>query len=152
VDLLDGFSGKYPRYKLVILDYTGQTNCAELSTLDKASVIVLGRAGLSKEGDLVKCFLHEFGHSLGLRDECVSCKTVKPGYPNCAVDKETAQVWWGDLVKANAPGVGFIRGCCGNKDYFRPTATSLMNEYSGSTSFGLVNRRYLREVLGGLRK
>jgi len=44
--------------------------------------------------------------------------------------------------------VGYIFGCCGNKDYIRPTIASLMNDFRKAEDFGPVNQRHLRRELG----
>ena len=134
-------------YKLVILDATGSVSCSELSSKDKLSLIIIGKARYSNSQSFTKGFLHELGHSLGLRDECLDCGEVcPPGPPNCATTKEEAMEWWGDLVGKLAR-VNYIRGCCGNKDYIRPTIASIMNDADKSEDFGPVNERYLREIL-----
>jgi len=48
--------------------------------------------------------------------------------------------------------VGYINGCCGNKDYIRPTIASFMNDPDQANDFGPVNERYLRKVLEGLQE
>lgn len=135
-------------YKLVIIDAQGSVSCAELSSIDKLSLIILGKARYTQSGSFAKGFLHELGHSLGLRDECVDCNQLSPaGEPNCATNKEEAQKWWGDLV-GKSPEVNYIHGCCGNKNYIRPTIASLMNNPDKAEDFGPVNERYLRKELG----
>lgn len=144
VDISDKIKGAY---KLVIIDAQGSTPCAELSEAWKDSLIIIGRSAYDNNNSFAKGFLHELGHSFGLRDECVNCQQLSSsGYPNCAASKEEAEAWWGDLVAEN-DRVGYISGCCGNKDYIRPTIASLMNDFHKADDFGLVNERYLREVL-----
>lgn len=147
-DFLDGISSYLKsEYKLIIIDALGSVSCAELSSIDKLSLIILGKARYAQSGSFVKGFLHELGHSLGLRDECVDCSQPSlAGEPNCATNKEEAQKWWGDLVGKSAE-VNYIRGCCGNKNYIRPTIASLMNDPDKAKDFGPVNERYLRELL-----
>lgn len=44
---------------------------------------------------------HEWGHGLfGLRDEYYGFddRPIAEGFPNCAPDLETAELWWGDLI------------------------------------------------------
>jgi len=137
-------------YKLVILDNRGFVSCAELSRADRSSLIILGREEYASGGDFAKGFLHELGHSFGLRDECVNClQRSSSGYPNCASSPEEAQKWWGGLVKKGGR-VGFISGCCGNKNYIRPTIASLMNDFRRADDFGPVNEKYLRSELESL--
>ena len=52
----------------------------------------------------------------------------------------------GDLV-GQGTRVNYIFGCCGNKNYIRPTIASLMNDPDKAEDFGPVNERYLRQVL-----
>lgn len=147
-DFMDSISSRLGAgYKMVILDASGGSYCSELSSKDKTSLIILGKAryphGLEKD------FLHELGHSLGLRDENqeVHTQDYSPaGYPNCAKTKEEAQKWWGDLT-GKEEYVDYINGCCGSKDYFRPTIASLMNDTRRAESFGPVNERYLMKIL-----
>lgn len=134
-------------YKLVIIDAQSSLSCAELSSIDKTSLVILGKLRYEDNNSFAKGFLHELGHSLGLRDECARCPQLSPpGYPNCASTKEEAEKWWGDLA-GNDPRVNYISGCCGNKDYIRPTIASLMNDLDKAEDFGPVNERYLRKVL-----
>lgn len=136
------------KYKLVIIDSLGSISCAELSTEDKMSLIILGRKRYKNCESFASGFLHELGHSLGLRDEGLEeeAELCSPGPPNCAPTKEEAEEWWGDMVKETTR-VNYIKGCCGNKNYYRPTIASLMNDPDKAQDFGPVNERYLREVL-----
>ncbi len=134
-------------YKLIIIDASGSVSCAELSSVDKMSLIVLGKRRYKDRDSFAKGLLHELGHSLGLRDECVDCQQFSSaGQPNCASTKEEAEKWWGDLV-GKEPRVNYISGCCGNKSYIRPSIASLMNDADKAEDFGPVNERYLRRVL-----
>lgn len=138
---------KSREYKLVIIDAKGSTSCAELSLIDKTSLIILGKARYKDADSFAKGFLHELGHSLGLYDECVDCAQLSSsGNPNCASDRKEAERWWGDLVGKD-PRVNYIAGCCGNKDYIRPTIASLMNDADKAEDFGPVNERYLINLL-----
>ena len=148
MDLLRRISGLTGLYKLVIIDYRAAASSAELSSIRRTSLIVLGRGRSSNGGDFAKAFLHELGHSLGLRDECLLCARREPGLPNCAPDKESAQKWWGRSVE-------YVNGCCGSKEYFRPTVASLMNDPRKASDYGFINQEYLRrelsEFLSGAR-
>ena len=152
-DFLDGISAYLKsNYKLIIIDASGFSSCAELSSIDKTSLIILGRRRYKNEHSFARGFLHELGHSLGLRDECVNCQELCPaGPPNCAPTKEEAKRWWGKLV-GSVPRVHYIRGCCGDKNYIRPTIASLMNDPDKAEDFGPVNERYLKNILEGLSK
>lgn len=133
-------------YKLIIIDSLGSVSCAELSSIDKMSLIILGRNRYSNSDSFAKGFLHELGHSLGLRDECTHCQQLSSaGYPNCAVSMEEAVKWWGDLVGKDER-VDYIAGCCGNSSYIRSTIASLMNDPDKAEDFGPVNERYLRNI------
>ncbi len=147
-DFIDGLSEKIrPVYKLVIIDAKGGQTCAELSQIDKTSLLIVGRARYNSANSLAKGFLHELGHSLGLREESIdSAHNPQPGYPNCATSKKDAQEWWGDLAGRDSR-VNYISGCSGNKEYIRPTIASLMNDADKAEDFGPVNERYLRKVL-----
>jgi hypothetical protein len=134
-------------FKLLILDYKGSTSTAELSSIEKTSLIILGRQHYRSHALFAKGFLHELGHSLGLRDERIShCPGCENGPPNCAPSKEKAQEWWGDMV-GKVAHVRYVQGCCGNRDYVRPTIASLMNDIEKAETFGPVNERYLRNQL-----
>jgi len=152
-DLLDRVENSLKStYKLVIIDAQNGVSCAELSELSKVSLIILGRSRYVSANSLAKGFLHELGHSLGLRDEGVNSEAALclPGPPNCAVIEEEARTWWGDLA-GSIPRVHYIRGCCGNPNYIRPVIASLMNNPDKAEDFGPVNERYLRKVLNGVR-
>ncbi len=144
-DFLADISAKLKgAYKLVIIDAQGSTSCAELSEAWKDSLIIIGRSSYDNDNSFAKGFLHELGHSFGLRDECVNCQQrSSSGYPNCASNKEEAEKWWGDLAGKDER-VGYISGCCGNKNYIRPTIASLMNDFHKAGDFGPVNERHLR--------
>ena len=148
--LEDIFAKLKANYKLIIIDAGGSTSCAELSSVDKTSLIILGKTRYKDKNSFTKGFLHELGHSLGLRDECINCQQLcPPGEPNCAITKEEAEEWWGELVGKDSR-INYISGCCGNKNYIRPTIASLMNDPDKAEDFGPVNERYLREILEGL--
>ena len=140
-------------YKLIIIDASGSISAAQLSSAHATSLIILGRARYRKKESFANGFLHELGHSLGLRDEGLNehASRCSPGYPNCATTKEEARQWWGDLA-LKEKFVGYINGCCGNKDYIRPTIASFMNDPDQANDFGPVNERYLRKVLEGLQE
>jgi hypothetical protein len=135
-------------YKLIILDGTGAQGSSQLSTSEATSIILLGPRRFGKEIVFTTAFLHELGHSLGLRDENPGeyARICEPGYPNCAPTKTEAESWWGDLAVKNT-GAGYFSGCCGHSEYFRPTAVSLMNDIYRSREYGPVNERYLKKIL-----
>ena len=151
-DFLADISAKLEsEYKIIIIDATGSTSCAELSSIDKLSLIILGKARYKDEDSFAKGFLHELGHSLGLRDERVDGgQLCSLGPPNCAVTQEEAEKWWGDLV-GKVSNVHYISGCCGNVNYIRPTIASLMNNPDKARDFGPVNERYLEKSILGVK-
>ena len=134
-------------YKLVIIDASGGTSTAELSDPHTTSLIILGKGRYTTADSFAKGFLHELGHSLGLRDEGVSgtAGLAPPGPPNCAATEEEAKAWWGDL-EGNVARVGYIHGCGGNKNYIRPTIASFMNDPDKAGDYGPVNTRYLSRI------
>ncbi len=143
-DILAKIGGNY---KLVIIDYTGSVSAAEVSKIDKISLIIVSRKEYRSDQKFSKAFFHELGHALGLREENPnSVHSFRPGKPNCATTKEDALAWWGDLA-FQASRVSYYYGCCGNKNYIRPTSTSFMNNIDKAKSYGPVNERYLREGL-----
>jgi hypothetical protein len=153
MDLLEYISAQLKAsYKLIIIDASSSVYCAELSSAGETSLVFLGKARYRNSIDFVKGFLHELGHSLGLRDECVNCQELNTaGEPNCAKTKEEAQKWWGNLAEKN-PRVRYINGCCGNHSYTRPTIASLMNDIKKADDFGPVNERYLRKELTDIKE
>jgi hypothetical protein len=117
---------------------------------------------------------HEFGHALfALRDEYLSDGPVSTsGFPNCAPDSRTADLWWGELdgvvdpfvhdylAALNSAGlrlpedlVESVRvtrshGLCGgdfDSGAIRPSADSLMN--TQVPVFGSVNRARAQAIL-----
>lgn len=100
-------------------------------------------------------FLHLLGHSFGLKDEEVyviakaDSAPHQPDGPNCAPDKKTAELWWGDLAGRDST-VGYFAGCAASKTYIKPTEGSLMNLGDLSKfrpDYGPVSERYLRKIL-----
>jgi hypothetical protein len=130
----------------VIIDHGSVVSAAELSGIDKTSLIILGRQRYRDDHSFAKGFLHELGHSLGLRDECRVCQERVPaGAPNCASTMDEAKAWWGDLAAIDSR-VGFFQGCCGNIDYVRSAPASLMNNSDEAEDFGPVNERFIRQA------
>ena len=139
-------------YKLILVDNTGTADCSELSSPGATSILIVGRRHFNQEPFFKSAFLHELGHSLGLRDESPKsyAQSCAPGYPNCAASKEEAAKWWGGLL-GKGTTVRFFQGCCGRADHFRPTEASLMNDVYYASNFGPVNEAYLRKALKGYR-
>lgn len=110
-------------------------------------------------------FMHELGHSLGLRDEYArqrpqeavgdpesaaaasSNAAFQPARPNCAPSKDTASSWWGAYVLAKVEGVGFFPGCAGNSNYYMPVQGTLMSDNPTLETYGRVSQDYLRGVI-----
>ncbi|OPX28089.1 MAG: hypothetical protein B1H08_06570 [Candidatus Omnitrophica bacterium 4484_171] len=135
-------------YKLVLLNKQGDTSAAELSNIRNISLIILGKSSYGGKNRLSKVFLHELGHSLGLREENPgSSQPIIPGEPNCASDKETAKKWWGDMVKGNS-AIGYFEIYSAGRKFIKPTRRSIMNNPLKSSGYGPVNERYLRRELG----
>jgi|GEM_PF-2728768 len=105
-------------------------------------------------------FLHEFGHSFGLRDEYARVRygntaanteadsgndAYTAALPNCAKDQATAQAWWGAYISADIATLQ--QGCAGNPDYYYPVAGTVMSGDPTDATYGRVNEDYLRGVL-----
>ena len=151
-DFLDSLVSKINEpFKLVIIGDAGFNCSAELSSPNQTSLIFLNKQQYPQDEIFSRSFLHEFGHSLGLRDEGEYSHKSEAGPPNCAQTKEDAVSWWGGLV-GKEKGVNYFGGCCGSRNYIRPTVQSVMNDFKKSGDYGVVNVRYLREALEGYSK
>jgi len=148
-DLIQSLENKLSGvYKLVILNKEGKASAAELSSIKDISLIILGRDSYGQKNRLAKAFLHEFGHSLGLREENSRIsRQIIPGEPNCAPDKETAVKWWGDMAEA-IDGVDYFEFQFRGNKFIKPTRHSIMNNPFKSSGYGQVNEKYLRRELG----
>ncbi|MFH0973972.1 MAG: hypothetical protein V1817_04275 [Candidatus Micrarchaeota archaeon] len=94
--------------------------------------------------DGARTLIHELGHSFGgLADEYVEEELGnRPGQPNCAPNKETAEQWWGDFN--GEQDIGFFEGCSYTGKNIRPTFNSIMrNPWELKDGFGLVNTRQI---------
>lgn len=100
------------------------------------------------ESDKGRLILHETGHAFGLlADEYVEASLGdNPWGPNCAGTKEEATQKWGDLVGQG--GVGYFNGCSYTADNVRPTENSIMKSHYYADSYGLVNERAIRKIIG----
>lgn len=147
------------RFKLVFLSRERFLSWANVTRGWEPSVVTLSvppDRGAEEREFTGRVFLHELGHSFGLRDEMergvialAGSEGTLPGPPNCAPDHATAEAWWGGMVGQD-PRVGYYSGCAGNPAYVRPTRTSLMNLADLASSpqdYGPVSERYLRIVL-----
>lgn len=107
---------------------------------------------------LTRFFLHELGHSLGLRDEYkferndnASPEQIseniayQPAQPNCAPDKATAQQWWKEYESTGL--ITYENGCAGMERYVYPQKTTLMSVEPEPETFGVVSEDYLRGIL-----
>ncbi len=134
-------------YKLVILNKQGNASGAELSNINETSIIILGKNSFGEKNRLAKAFLHEFGHSLGLREENpTSIQEIIPGKPNCALNKNIAVEWWGEIAEENS-GVDYFEIKSNDKIFIKPTLRSIMNDPFKSYGYGPVNEQYLCEEL-----
>jgi len=147
-DLMKQLKGQLPAgYKLVVLNKKGSVSAAELSNINKVSIVVLGKNKYYDSNNLAVVFLHELGHSLGLREENpYSSHTIIPGPPNCAPDKESAVRWWADMA-GQVKGVTYVGLRSGKNKFIKPTFGSIMNDPFKSETYGPVNERYLRREL-----
>lgn len=168
-ELVDSFNRLgIDHFKLVILSplefvpaatvVRGKNSAIYLPTFQGA----LTRAELNQF--LGRFFVHELGHSLGLRDEYTrdrpqeaivdpeaaaapsSNRAYQPAKPNCAPDEATARNWWGEYLGV-VEGVDIIPGCAGRDSYFYPQKGTLMSDNPEMESFGQVSEDYLRGVL-----
>lgn len=114
---------------------------------------------------LSRFFLHELGHSFGLRDEYArqrpeeaiidansaaapsSNVAYQAAQPNCAIDKATAEQWWGAYITAKVTGVGLYSGCAGKTSYYYPVQNTLMSDDPQVETYGRVSEDYLRGAL-----
>jgi hypothetical protein len=110
-------------------------------------------------------FMHELGHSLGLRDEYTRQRpsqaigdeqaatalsgniAYQPARPNCAPDEATAKQWWGAYLTAKIPDIGLFHGCAGRDTYVFPQKSTLMSDDPQIESYGRVSEDYLRGIL-----
>ncbi len=151
-DLLEKIQqGVKGTYKGIVISFSGSTSCAELSSANKFSLLIIGRNRYKDKNSFAKGFLHELGHSFGLRDECWKCAATDMGFPNCAKDKNEANQWWGDLT-VGSERAGYFPGCCGRPDCIRPTSISLMNDPNKANDYGPVNERYLHNKMEEITK
>ena len=137
----------------MVINYQGSLNAAEFSRIEETSLLVIGKRRYNGDQGFSQGFLHELGHSLGLRDESPrgARQQCLPGPPNCASYREEAEHWWGELAAKNAE-VDYFSGCCGRTQYIRPTATSLMNDPEDAEGYGPVNEQFLRNCLKIIRE
>lgn len=103
----------------------------------------------------ILALVHELGHAFGLADEYTE-KIIRrdeasdrPGYPNCAPNSKTAQLWWGDLVNKGSGElkVGYNDGCSYIQKNVRPTKNSVMKDPKRFKEYGVVNERHMQKVL-----
>lgn len=109
---------------------------------------------------LSRFFLHELGHTFGLRDEYAFTRTpnsstpeaysdnvaYQPARPNCAPDKATAEKWWGSYTSSDKK-VGYNQGCAGDKRFYFPQTETVMSDNPQQAEYGVVSEDYLRGVL-----
>ena len=146
------------RFKLIVLSRQEFQSWSNLVRLENSGVFLSIPQQLSNSLDKKThglLFAHLFGHVFGLKDEefFVLAKAGgaphTPDGPNCAPNAATAEKWWGDLTKQFTE-VGYFKSCCGNKNYIKPTQSSIMNLNTDSPivyTYGPVSERYLKKVL-----
>jgi len=141
----------YARFKLVVLSNRVFISWSNIDSVSPSAIFLSTRG--KKEEEMKGEFMHELGHSFGLRDEYAPIPVregslAKTPGPNCAPSIEVAKTLWGDLAGQGNPVVGYYYGCAGNKKFVKPTQNSLMGTpgfYPGG--YGLVSERYLRKIL-----
>ncbi len=146
------------RFKLIVLSKQKFQSWANMVRLKNSGIFFSIPSSL--DDDTTKkthglLFAHLLGHAFGLKDEetFVLAKAGgaphTPDGPNCAPDASTAEKWWGDLAK-QFPKVGYFQSCCSNKNYIKPTQSSIMNLNTDSSivyTYGPVSEDYLKKVL-----
>lgn len=156
------------RFKLVVLSPLDFVPNAKVARGKNSAIYMPTFQGALTQQELNRWlgqfFMHELGHSLGLRDEysrqrpaesiidkesadqLSSNIAYRPAKPNCAPDKETAKTWWGDYVGVFA-GVDFYSGCAGRDTYYFPQENTLMSANPTTETFGQVSEDYLRGAI-----
>lgn len=161
---INGYLGRVSvpgHFKVVVLSRRGFQSWANVARLSDSGIffsLPFTPANATDEETTGWLFLHMLGHAFGLKDEeiFVIAKSDVPDSaphlpdgPNCAPDRRTAEQWWGDLAGQDSR-VGYFKGCAANREYVRPTKSSLMNLNDLSAfvpDYGPVSERYLRKVL-----
>lgn len=159
-------------FKLVVLSPEEFVPVAKVAR-GKNSAIYIPTTNRTEQSDgfnkwLGQIFMHELGHSLGLRDEYArerpeehildieaydkesSNPGFRPAKPNCAPDQQTAKAWWKDYLTSEATSsglLGIFPGCAGRNDYFYPVKGTLMTVNAAQESYGIVSEEYLRASL-----
>lgn len=145
------------RFKLIVLSrrtFQSWANVARLADSGIFFSLPQSPQNPADEATIGILFLHMVGHAFGLKDEetIVIAKAHSaphmPDGPNCAPDRTTATLWWGDL--AGTDGVDYFPGCAASKAFIKPTKSSLMNLNDLSNfrpDYGPVSERYLQKIL-----
>lgn len=159
---------KIPHFKLLVLSPLEFVPYATLAHGKNSAFYLSTYKGALTDAEIESFismyFLHEFGHSLGLRDEYARARYDKNGdvdldlsqqntgskayiasRPNCAPDRLTAEQWWGSYVAAGV--AGYNQGCGGNKDYYYPSKNTVMGDDPTDATYGRVSEDYLRAAL-----
>lgn len=147
------------KFKLIVLSRQEFQSWANISRYENTGIFFSAPKVLKdKSEQKVNALLlaHLLGHGFGLKDEEIYVIAKAggaphtPDGPNCAPDVATAKEWWGDLAAKYPEVVGNFKGCAGNKDYIKPTESSIMNLNTGNAvmySYGPVSEEYLKKVL-----
>ena len=156
------------RFKLVILSPLNFVPSAKVARGKNSAIYMPTYQGSLTREELTRFvrrfFIHELGHSLGLRDEysrdrpkesiideqaansLSSNVAYQPAKPNCAPDEDTAKKWWGEYLGV-FEDVGVFPGCAGRTTYFFPEESTIMSDNSAKEGFGKVSEDYLRGAL-----
>lgn len=150
-------------FKLVILSPKDFVPNAKVTRGKNSALYLPAHQGVLTEEELnvflTRFFLHELGHTFGLRDEYAFERSSNPNAethadniayqtarPNCAPDLATAQAWWG-AYDAGSEKIGYNQGCAGNKKFYFPQKETLMSDNPQEADYGKVSEDYLRGVL-----
>lgn len=155
-------------FKLVVLSPLDFVPAATIARGKNSAIYISTFKEVLTHGELNKFigrfFIHELGHSLGLRDEysrqrpaasiidkelalaLSSNKAYQPAAPNCAPDEATAKSWWGEYIGV-FKGVDIYPGCAGRDTYFYPQKGTLMSDNPQKEEFGRVSEDYLRGAI-----
>lgn len=150
-------------FKLVILSPKDFVPNAKVTRGKNSALYLPAHQGVLTEEELnvflTRFFLHEIGHTFGLRDEYAFERSGSQNYeavsdnvayqaarPNCAPDRKTAETWWGSYAKA-IDKVDYQAGCAGNKTFYYPQSDTVMSANPQDADYGKVSEDYLRGAL-----
>jgi len=156
------------RFKLVVLSPLDFVPAAGIARGKNSAIYIPTFQGALTREELNqfigRFFIHELGHSLGLRDEysrdrpqeaivdpeaanaLSSNRAYQPAKPNCAPDEATAREWWGGYMGVFEE-VDIFPGCAGRNTYFYPQKGTLMSDLPEKEEYGKVSEDYLRGAI-----